>query len=389
MAKKTHNELTAGIFVVLSIIAGLAVVIWLGGAGLFRPTRQEAIFYLDESAGSAGLIVGSFVQVGDDQIGKVTNIRFDPETSRTLYTAKIDREGFKVYADGEAQVAAAFIGGARLVIVDRGSDTQPLADEDHALQLSGGMDQTMSDLASAAKKVDDIAAVIQVELNAQQANSILAHVHEVIASLRDAAADVATIAANIKPETDRDNSQAMLAKVHKSVDDINKMTTDGRDITQKLKQYTNEDIGEILANLRQSNTKILKITTDFAKVSEQVKQVLFLNRDNIDTMIDNMTHVSANLKATSKEIRRNPWRLIYKPDEKQIRSQNIYDAARAFSDGAEQLDRAIAKMNGLAKASPQGIPADDPQLLKVREQLEKVFGKFSKAEQSLWKELDK
>ena len=112
MAKKTHNELTAGLFVVLSIIAGLAVVIWLGGAGLFRPTRQTAIFYLDESAGSAGLIEGSFVQVGDDQIGKVTNIRFDPETSRTLYTAKIDRKGFNVYADGKAQVAAAFLGSA-------------------------------------------------------------------------------------------------------------------------------------------------------------------------------------------------------------------------------------------------------------------------------------
>ena len=386
MAKTTRNELTAGIFVVLSIAAGLAVVIWLGGAELFRPIRQTAVFYRDEADGSAGLIVGSFVQVGDDQIGKVTGIRFEGETSRTLYTAEIDRKDFKVYADGKAQVAAAFIGGARLIIIDRGSETKPLSDEDHAIQLSGGMDQTMSDLGAAAK-------VIRAELDAQQASSILARVHKIIAYLRD-------ITASIKSETDPNNPQAMLAKVHASVDDINEMTSDAkpkvsdtltavRATAQKFEQYTEKEISEILIKLRESSTQILKITTDFAKVSEQVKQVLFLNRDNIDTMIDNMTHVSANLKATSKEIRRNPWRLIYKPDEKQIHSQNIYDAARAFSDGAEQLDRAIAKMNGLVKASPDGILADDPQLQKVQAQLEEAFGNFNKAEQSLWKELDK
>ena len=64
-------------------------------------------------------------------------------------------------------------------------------------------------------------------------------------------------------------------------------------------------------------------------------------------------------------------------------------SARAFSNGAEQLDQAIAKMAGLAKAYPEGVPTDDPTLQKIRKQLQETFGKFSKAEQALWKELSK
>jgi methyl-accepting chemotaxis protein len=160
-----------------------------------------------------------------------------------------------------------------------------------------------------------------------------------------------------------------------------------RDTAQQIRKYTKEDVADLLAKLREVNTEILKIAKDFASVSSEVKEVVLLHRGNVDEMIDNMALVSANLKATSKEIRRNPWRLLYKPDEKELHSQNIYEAARAFVNGAEQLDQAVAKMTGLAKAHPEGIPSDDPTLLKVRAHLEETFGKFSKAEQALWKEL--
>ncbi|MDY6913576.1 MAG: hypothetical protein SVT52_03865, partial [Planctomycetota bacterium] len=328
-------------------------------------------------AGSVGLEKGNFVQVGDDQVGKIAGIRFDPASGRTYYTAKIERDDFKVHRDGKARVVAALIGGARLVIVDRGSGTEPLADDENPIELKGGMDQTMSDLASATEKVNKIADVIQKELNADDSKAMLNKVHAVIDSLKLAATDVAETAASIRE---------MTAKVRP---DVEKTVAAVTETAEQIRSYTKKDIAEMLAKLRKTNTHILKIAGDFATVSEQTKQLVLVHRQNIDELIDNMTQVSADLKATAKEVRRNPWRLLHRPDEKELHSQNIYDAATAFYSGAEQLDQAITKLNALAKAHPEGIPSDDPQLQKIRQQVEKTFSRFSKAEQSLWKEMQK
>jgi len=46
-------------------------------------------------------------------------------------------------------------------------------------------------------------------------------------------------------------------------------------------------------------------------------------------------------------------------------------------------------MTALSKSKPGGVPADDPEFQKIRKQVEETFSKFSKAEQALWKELEK
>lgn len=399
MARKRRNELATGMFVILALTTLVGVIVWMGGGEIFRPTKQKVVFFLAEIAGSAGLETGNFVQIGDDQIGRIADIRFEPLSGRTLYTAEIDRDDFEVHSDGNAIVVAGLIGGARLVITHRGSDSAPLADDENPIELFGGINQTMADLASAAKKVNEIAGSILNEFDANQANAILPKVRKVIGSLESAAAKAAQIAANIQFETTQGEEKAAMGKIHRSIDHINKITADAqpkisdtlsaaRDTIQQIRKYAKDDIAEILTTLRQSNTELLKITKDFSTVSAHAKEIIVLHRDNIDEIIDNMAQVSANLKAASKEIRRNPWRLIYKPDGRELHSQNIYDAARAFSNGAEQLDQAIAKMTLLSKASIKGIPSDDPMLLKVRKQLEEAFGKFTKAEQALWKELN-
>lgn len=427
MARKKHNELAAGIFVILALGVTAGVVIWLGGSSILKPAKQKAVFYAMEQAGSFDLVEGGFVQISDEQIGRLVKIDFDPTSGRTYYITEIERGDIKIHSDGKARVSAGLVGGGRLIVLSRGSEDKPLADREHAIELAGGLDQTMADLGSAVQRINE---VIQAELSVSDPEAILNKVHKVIDSLKIAAADMAKTLANIKAETDRQNETAMLAKIHKtiddandisanisaqmdvdnkealmakvhtSIDDINKMTADARpkvsetlgaarDIAVKFREYTDKDIADILAKLRQSNTEILKITRDFSTVSGQVKQIVVMNRDNIDEMLDNMVHVSINLKAASKEIRRNPWRLLYEPDDKELHSQNISDAARSFANGAAQLDQAVSKLTSLAKAAPEGIAADDPMLISVRQHLQETFDKFHKAEQALWKELNK
>lgn len=406
MARKKRSELAAGIFVILAVGLIVGVVLWLGAADLFRPVGQRAFFYVPESA-NPGLTEGSAVQIGGAVIGRIVEIRPDFENTRTLYVAKIVRDGAKIYSDARSHVVFGIVGEGSLAVTSRGTVAKGLADRENPVRISGGLDEAMSNIGVAAEKLKMISEKIETELNPDQAGAALGKIHTILDSLRNAAAAIAGITEKLYPEMDKDNKASVLAKVHHSLDDIEvaagkvrDIATDAkpkieetlaavRDTATRIEEYSRKDVARLLGDLRKVNSKILEMAANFATVSEQTRQIVLVNRENIDEMIDNMTLVSADLKATAREIRRNPWRLIHKPDDKQVRSQNIYDAFRAFSSGAEQLDQALMRLSALRKAHPQGLPIDDPQLQKIREHVEETFSRFSKAEQALWKELAK
>jgi len=397
MARRQQNELVAGAFVITALTVLVGVIIWMGGSGIFKPVKQQAFFFRNEADGGTGLLGGSAVTIGDDQIGKIASIRFDARTGRTYYLAEIERGDFKIHSDGQARAKSGLVGGSLLTIISRGSEQSPLADQDHPMEIAGGLDQAMADLSSAAQ---ELSKTVKAELSTDNPEALLRKVHDIIDSLGKAAVDVASVAANVLAQTNIDDKQAVLAKINRSVEDINAMTADARPkvsealenvraVSGGIRGYVDKDVADILAKLRESNNEVLKITKDLSAVSGNIREMVLVHKDNIDELLDNMVAVSANLKAASKEVRRNPWRLLYKPDNQELHSTNIRDAAMAFSNGAEQLDQAISKLTNLAKASPQGVPADDPTLLKVRQHLQETFDNFSKAEDALWKEIKK
>jgi len=435
MPRRKYNELVAGLFVVVCLVTTLLVVIWLGGAGVFTPIRQRACFVVNESAGAIGLEVGNPVRVNDATVGEITQILLLPDKGQTMYVAEITSADVRIHRDAAAQADVPFIGGGRLVLTARGSRDQPLCDAQNPIPLSvGGF---LGNLAAMSQQ-------LKAEMNPQDKEALLGVIHTILSALRSAAADIAKLAASVtreadaqrvdsilagirasvtdlnavtaslRAETDAGKKTSMFAKVHQSIDDANKVTADAKvfsadvramaadakpklektmtavtETAQQLRDYAKKDVAEILASLREMNTKILKISADFSDVSGNVREIVVGNRDNVDEMLDNLTQVSVDLKAASKEVRRNPWRLLYKPDKAELHSQNIYDAAAAFSSGASQLDQAISRLTSLRKVHPEGIPPDDPQLQKVRKDIEETFTRFSKAEEALWKELAK
>jgi phospholipid/cholesterol/gamma-HCH transport system substrate-binding protein len=401
MPKKERNELAAGVFVVIVVVVTVGVVLWLGAANVFRPARQRAFFSVSESAGSVGLGEGSNVEIAGKEVGKIVEVRLQPDKERALYIAEIHRDDVRIYANAEARVAQGLVGESTLIVINRGSEDEGLADEDNPVALGGGLGQAMADLADTAEMLRGLAETVRDKVAGVEgeAEGVLAVVERIINRLDTASEDVVAISANVRRETKKEEG-TLITKVHGTMDDVRAMTADARpkvgdtltsvkNTAARIEQYTDKEVAEILAKLRELNDEVLRIARDFSEVSSKAKETMLVNREKIDETIDNLTLVSANLKAASTEIRRNPWRLLYRPDNKELRSQNIYDAARAFSSGAQQLDQALTKLSGLAEAHPEGLPADDPQLQEVREQIKQAFGEFSEAERELWEELER
>ncbi len=390
MPKKGQKELVAGIFVIVGLVLALGVVFWLGSIELFKPPNPQAVFYLDEAAGDAGLKQGIVVKYAGIDIGRIVELRSDVANHRALYVVDLYSADYKLYSNGRSVVSGGFVGDPVLAVVDLGSPAPNSfpAGPEHPLVITGGMGQIMVTVAR--------------ELDPNLPGSLLFRVKNTVALLEDTAGKASQLAGSVRDELNADANDSLMTRIRKSAAYLQSITTvfnelatlnapkisktidDISQTTGRINEYSRKDIAEILANVRQASTEIVTISKNVSDMSEKLRGVVDRNTLGIDTMIDNLVHVSANLSATSKDVRANPWRLLYKPDEKELKSADIREAARAFSEGAEQLNHAVLKLKTLDTKT-----VSEEDLKKIREHLQKTFENFTKAEQGLFKELSK
>ena len=407
-ARKHHNEVTAGLFVVVSVGALLGIVIWLGASDILRGGGRQVVFFAPETVGAVGLQEGSKIHYGDAAVGEITAI--EPVFGEgCYYRGRLDVAGLDVFDDAEAEIAQPFIGLATLVIKDPGGGEGSAApDRGHAIPIRlGGMGAILSTagaefdpnvpgslLHKLRELVDTVHAVatsMEAELDRDRPDALLTQVRSAVGGLEhqlDAEAegslmakvhgltdDVGHVTASLRYETDREQSDSLIASVNRSAGSIEEMLADAR-----------PKVAEILSRIEEVAATLDAAGGDVAETAGAVRQLVVLNREQIDEMIDNLVLVSANLRATSQEVRRNPWRLLRSPDRDEVEAAELYAAARDYAEGARELDQAIMRLAALRR-----IPADDPSLQQTvdaaREHLQESLEHFRKVEQGLWEEV--
>jgi ABC-type transporter Mla subunit MlaD len=400
MSRKKYNEVVAGVFVLAALAAIVGVVLWLGASQFFRTKGQIVSFYVPQSNGPTGLQVGATVNYGDSGIGRIIEVLVVPEKDQCIYHVQLERKDITIYSNGKGLIVSPFVGQPVLALTSSGSPPSPLADDEHPIPLSGGMQEAMTNIARSAENIQAISAAIRKFVDVSQGGLVLKQIDSIVADLKTVSANFVTITTAFRNMSDPKNADSTIARINKTVEDLSEMTSQARpkvdqmltsaaDLTRRLDEYAQKDVADLLARLRESNTQIFKMSQNLAEVSQQAREAVAMNRDSVDTMVDNMTKVSANLKAMSEEVRRAPWLLLYKPTPKEVCAQGIQNAARAFSEGAGQMEQTAAKLAGLIKASPEGIKGDHPALKQTLKELQERFQELSKYEQALWEELKK
>jgi ABC-type transporter Mla subunit MlaD len=372
MPKKQRSELKAGIFMIAALAIMLAVIIWAGAASLFQDVRSRAWFYSKQSVGALGLLRDSDVMVGDVKIGRIANIQYNAKTDRLMYEVVVLADDVAIHRDAKAQVSASsLIGQNMLVLTKLGTDQAGPADADHPVEIAGGLNQAINKLSE----------TVSTEFDKANPKSLVHEIKAVVAELLKSSKDIAKITNKLTPELDPDVQGSIIANVKDTSKNLSATTT-------KVNEYVQKDLGQIIQQVREISTSVLETANNLSVTTNRVKNLMVVNYDGIDEMVDNMVTVSANLKAASSEIRRNPWRLFYKPDEQKMRSVNLYDAARSFDQGAQQLDDVVTKLKAVKQ-----MERDDPQtkqeIERIRKHLLETFQHFQKVEQELWQEVSK
>jgi hypothetical protein len=104
-------------------------------------------------------------------------------------------------------------------------------------------------------------------------------------------------------------------------------------------------------------------------------------------MLANFKEASDQVRTGLKYVLQHPWRLMNPPKGSETKQDAINDAARSFAEAATRIDDASAKLKALSDLHDGAIPLNDPDLLRIQEELKSTQDKYHRAETEFWRQL--
>ncbi len=389
-----RNAFKAGLFIVISIVLIIGVIVAIKGFGrLIEPQQvRTATFTLADDIG--GLRVGDDVRVGGLKVGIVKSLRIERQTDagagqqpKILVTFDLPeriilREGARIGVQNT-------VTGTSWLNFDNLGTGEPIAENVALVGRPGSMTQILNvvqELGPELKQIArDVRTVTLPKVNTTADNAagllgdargelkpLLERYHtamgrltEALTHLRDilgdGKGDLRTTIVNLKDATTTiketlppimEKFDGALAKVNTSLDTV---------------QVALKDVNETAANAKH--------------LSSDVRSIITRNKSRIDELAQSAKEAGDNLKFATAEIRRSPWRLMYKPRPGEVANLNLFDAARDFAAGANDMSDAATALRDALK-DPQADPA---MIQKLVNDLDKSFGSFQQVEDALWK----
>ncbi len=403
-----RDNMKAGLFVLVGILMFLFVVYTLFDfERLFEQTQQVKVSYtLDD--GLKGLKAGSAVTLGHATIGEVVNIQnqWQEETNRVIgkvVTASFPKQ-YAIYQNAIFELNVPTFGtSTTLNIRDIGAGeiheigtiipgtigTMLIVDE---IIANAGIGETqrrqfrqiVENIESITTRIrEDYATLMpELKLTIAEAKAIMVKFHDAVADVKSVTTDLAhrkdmwfervdgmTGSAKDSFDRVRDLIRDKELALRETVDQVH-------DVTKSLRDRTIHQIDEAMlkANAALGNFKM---------ASSRIKSFVTGQRPVLERALANAQLTTDQLKLAAIEVRRSPWRLLYKPGEDELETDNLYDAARSFAQAAGALDATVMSLQAIL-ADPSG---DHEQIQEMLDHLEALFSKFEQTERVFWDSL--
>lgn len=410
---KQHNELKAGLFIVISFALAIGIFFGITGSSMFvGPTKMYAVdFDLSEDVG--GLKSGSVVRIGGLNLGKVKRvviIQGEGEAkTRAFFSLPVS---YKLKQGAQIALQSGLIGSqVNLNITSLGTGSD-LSDKDVidgspsplALAIKG-LGQASDEIVPMVRDFRNI-TVPKVNTAIDKATTTFVTANETAGRFKITADEATELVKHIRSKVDPafdkyhlvgDNAAAAAANVRdifgdtkrdfrETIANFNAISTD---LKVKLPQIADkvtlalDSLKGTLDNTGKLLTDVQKIADDAGSATVTLRSILASNRSRIDDIIKSVAITSTNLENASAEIRRSPWRLLYKPKPNEVANQNLYDTARQFADGSRKLQDAAATLHDTLN-DPNAEPE---QVQKLLDELQASFVDYKVVEEKLWDEV--
>ena len=384
---REHNELKAGVFIVITFVMAVIVVVWINGAGMGPAQVCTVSFKLSDDIG--GLRVGDDVRLGGLKVGIVRDIHpqgLGGPDPRILVTMSLPAS-YPLHRDAAIGVQTGLTGSTNVNIESVGSGrplppgTVLIGRPDAKTAWLASISRIGPRLESAISQIDQ-QTIPKVTQTADAAKTLITHANE-----------------KIEPIVEHYNKVTERATV--AIGQVNDLVGDTKpDIRGTLKNLNAasgtikdrlpglaDQVSQVVAKVDKSLTTAQAALVDVQKTAANAKEltsslrsVIVDNRSKLDSIVASIKTSSDNIKVASVEIRHSPWRLLYKPSPGEAANLNLYDSAREFADGAGSLSDAASALKD-ALHDPQ---ADRAQIQRLVGELDLSFNRFQQVENKLW-----
>jgi len=304
-----REQAFVGLFVLIAAAVFIATVFAMSGVFGRSSKTYHAYFPF-----AGGLETGATVRYsGGRKVGRVERLRIDPQNPSRIDVTFSVQTDLPVKTDSHVKIMS----------------ISPLGD--NHLEVLAGTPQ-----AASAPNGALLAAQPYVDFNAltQQINDIAPRAQQLLETLNDRATELKVTVDRVNDLLslqNRTNFSATLAntrgmieenrpQLHSALQHVNSVTEklepllqDFRKTSQEANQtldHIDSMIGENRADVRQAVIQLRRTLTIMTDVSTRLDQTLDVNSENIDQLLDNLRHVTENLKEFTATIKTRPYSLI-------------------------------------------------------------------------------
>ena len=354
-----RSEVKAGIVILISLFLCAVVITTIGKYDdLFKKKQKVEVLFSDVQ----GLKVDDPVQFMGLERGRVTSIEISHHQDEAGFSSPMIQVIAQLYYSdslpGDSRITVdRSLTGNTVLKIEPGKSKEPLASGKKFMGVGAvSMTEIASKAGVMAKRLDEFLADLT---DRDMSGSIRA----VISNLKQVSADARTVTASLGQSIP--NTEKSLISTMKNLSETSKVVND-------VVVGNKDKLQGIVKNAAKSSESVSRATASLDTLLEK-------NGEKISGSLAHVEKATSNLKALTREVRWQPWVLLNKPDEVEIKERSVYNSALEFSEGAENLNNTVKELLALINDS-KGIQPENHKdtqkkyselLSKIHENLEK------------------
>jgi phospholipid/cholesterol/gamma-HCH transport system substrate-binding protein len=263
---------------------------------------------------AGGLEPGATVRyAGGPKVGRVESVQLDPQNPEWLDVVFRIQSDLPIKTDSNVKIMSMSPLGDNHLEIFPGSPKAPRA-TNGALLAS----QKYVDFNALTAQLNDLNPLAQELL--RNLNDRASEVKETIARVNDLLSpqnrtNFAATLANTRGliEENRPQIKTTLRNVNAVSEQLQPLLEDFRKTSAEANQalaHIDALVGENRADVRQAVVELRRTLTNMTDASARLDQTLDVNSENIDELLDNMRHITENLKEFTATIKTRPYTLI-------------------------------------------------------------------------------
>ncbi len=386
---KQRNNVKAGVFVLLSLILGLVVISVLTNLWdtiTVRTNRYHALFSVKD--GVSTLATGSKVRLGGLGIGTVTSVT--PSIDKNAPITNIDvyfdiNTDVELYTNLHLEIHSGLLGSkAWLLINDVGSGD--LATSETLLSgssttmvgqfLGNKADEDIRQTLEALRKITNALTKDGDALRMIIGNEEADQISQAITSAKNGLHSIQELSASL---------QTVWPSWETSVSGL---LTSAKNLPTKI-DSTLQDIQEMIGDIRA--TILPKVERTMTSLESSSKAIASMTQslhgsspkwsNKVSSILSNVDQITARAKSAVDDISASPWRLLYRPTDREIAYEQLNDASWQLLSALTELRESAAGLRSLVAA--KNSPFDTNEAASLAESLLESESAFQSAREAI------